>query len=134
MKKLKSELDDWGRPEYQRTDLDELVRGKYANTQLEFSEIVRLLVACIGEDEHIHFSHHSVGNYMERHRAGDWTYEIDNANQIVMRYWLNEHANIEELIPSPPVITKPSERTELQILLLKHLRALKRKVSNQNIP
>jgi hypothetical protein len=26
----KSELNDWGRPEYQRSDLGELVRGKYA--------------------------------------------------------------------------------------------------------
>ena len=25
-----SELNDWGRPEYKRGDLDELVRGKYA--------------------------------------------------------------------------------------------------------
>jgi len=30
MKKAKSELNDWGRPEYQRSDLGELVRGKYA--------------------------------------------------------------------------------------------------------
>src|SRR5262245_46894834 len=32
MKKIKTELDDWGRPEYSRSDLGELVRGKYANT------------------------------------------------------------------------------------------------------
>jgi hypothetical protein len=30
MKRAKSELNDWGRPEYKRTDLGELVRGKYA--------------------------------------------------------------------------------------------------------
>lgn len=30
MKKAKSELDDWGRSEYKRSDLGELVRGKYA--------------------------------------------------------------------------------------------------------
>lgn len=30
MKKAKSELKDWGRPEYKRSDFGELVRGKYA--------------------------------------------------------------------------------------------------------
>jgi hypothetical protein len=40
--------------------------------------------------------------------------------------------NIEELISNPPVITKPRERTDLQDLLLKHVRALKEKVANLN--
>ncbi|HEY0430651.1 MAG TPA: hypothetical protein VGC61_02500 [Pyrinomonadaceae bacterium] len=31
MKKSKSELNDWSRPEYKHTDLGEVVRGKYAN-------------------------------------------------------------------------------------------------------
>lgn len=31
MKKGKSELNDWLRPEYKRSDLGELVRGKYAS-------------------------------------------------------------------------------------------------------
>jgi hypothetical protein len=30
MKKAKSEIDDWGRTEYKRSDFGELVRGKYA--------------------------------------------------------------------------------------------------------
>jgi hypothetical protein len=30
MKKVKSEINDWGRSEYKRSDLGELVRGKYA--------------------------------------------------------------------------------------------------------
>lgn len=30
MKKAKSELNDWGRPEYKRSDFGLLVRGKYA--------------------------------------------------------------------------------------------------------
>jgi hypothetical protein len=132
MKKIKTESDDWGRPEYQRSDFGELVRGKYANTQVEFSELVRLLLACIGEDESIGFQHHSIGNYMAQHRAGDWTYEIDNSNQIMLRYWLSEEANVEELISNPPVITKPSERTELQHVLIKHFGALKEKVANLN--
>jgi hypothetical protein len=31
MKKAKSELNDWARPEYKRSDLGEVVRGKYAS-------------------------------------------------------------------------------------------------------
>ncbi len=31
MKKAKSELNDWSRPEYKRSELGEMVRGKYAN-------------------------------------------------------------------------------------------------------
>jgi len=133
MKKIKSESDDWLRPEYDRSDLGELVRGKYANTQIEFSELVRLLLVCIGEDEGIRFQHQSIG-YMAKHRPGDWTYDINDGNQITMRYWLSEHANVEELISNPQVITKPSQRTELQNLLLRHVRALKEKIGNQNIP
>ena len=30
MQKAKSELNDWGRPEYKRSDFGPLVRGKYA--------------------------------------------------------------------------------------------------------
>lgn len=30
MKRARSELNDWGPPEYKRSDLGELVRGKYA--------------------------------------------------------------------------------------------------------
>jgi len=30
VKKAKSELNDWGRPEYKRSDFGKLVRGKYA--------------------------------------------------------------------------------------------------------
>lgn len=129
MKKVKTELDDWLRPEYKRSDLGELVRGKYANTEVEFSEAVRLLLSCIGEVEHIHFSHHSVGRYGEQRRAGDWTFEIDIGNQITLRYWLSEHANVEELVSNPPAITKPAERTEFQDLLVKHVRALKDKAA-----
>ena len=29
MKNIKSELNDWGRPEYKRSDFGEIVRGKY---------------------------------------------------------------------------------------------------------
>jgi hypothetical protein len=31
MKKVKTELNDWSRPEYKRSDLGKVVRGKYAS-------------------------------------------------------------------------------------------------------
>jgi hypothetical protein len=37
MKRAKSELNDWSRPEYKRADLGELVRGKYAKRMRELS-------------------------------------------------------------------------------------------------
>jgi len=43
MKKGKeSELNDWGRPEYKRADLGELVRGKYAKRIRESTNVVVL--------------------------------------------------------------------------------------------
>jgi len=42
MKKAKSESNDWGRPEYERSDLGELVRGKYTKRLGESSNIVVL--------------------------------------------------------------------------------------------
>ena len=43
MKKAKkSELNDWGRPEYKRSDLGELVRGKYAKRIRESTNVVVL--------------------------------------------------------------------------------------------
>jgi hypothetical protein len=43
MKKAKdSELDDWGKAEYKRSDLGELVRGKYAKRIRESTNVVVL--------------------------------------------------------------------------------------------
>ncbi len=42
MKKSKSELNDWGRPEYKRLDFGELVRGKYAKRLRESTNVVIL--------------------------------------------------------------------------------------------
>ena len=42
MKKAKSELNDWGRPEYKRSDFGELVRGKYAKRVRESTNVVLL--------------------------------------------------------------------------------------------
>lgn len=119
MKKAKSELNDWGRPEYKRSDFGELVRGKYATTQIDFAELTALLLACIGEDEGIKFTHHSIGNYLTEHNSGDWTYEIDNANQITLRYWPNSLGSVSETISNLPCIMTSKESAELQDALLK---------------
>lgn len=42
MKKAKSELNDWGRPEYKRSDFGEMVRGKYAKRISESTNVVVL--------------------------------------------------------------------------------------------
>ena len=42
MKKKKSELNDWLRPEYKRSDLVKLVRGKYANQLRSATNVVVL--------------------------------------------------------------------------------------------
>jgi len=38
----KSELNDWGRPEYKRADLGDLVRGKYAQRIRESTNVIVL--------------------------------------------------------------------------------------------
>lgn len=129
MKKIRPEMDDWLRPEYKRSDLAELVRGKYAVTEVEFAQLVELILACIGEEENVQFEHHSEGNYLAGHKLGDWTYEMDNANQIKLRYWLSESTSIAEEISNPPCIMTAQERVELHNLLVDHVRALKTKAS-----
>lgn len=129
MKNIESELNDWGRPVYKRSDFDEIVRGKYATTQVDFAELTALLLAVIAEDEGIKFINHSIGNYLADHRSGEWTYEIDNANQITLRYWLSEFGSIEEAISNPPTVTTPKERSEFQNALLKGIVSLKTKMA-----
>src|SRR5215510_2956137 len=102
MKNIRQDLDDSLRPEYRRSDFGEMVQGKYATTHLDFAELVRLFLTCIGEDEELKFVHRSPSNDLAAHKAGDWTYEIDNANQITLRYWINEFGSIEEPISNPP--------------------------------
>jgi hypothetical protein len=125
MKNIKSELDDWGRPEYKRSDFGEMVRGKYAAALVDFTELTALLLAVIGEDDGIKFTRHSLGNSLADHHVGDWTYEIDNGNQITLRYWLSEFGSIEESISNPTCVTTPKDRTELQDALLKGVMSLK---------
>jgi hypothetical protein len=125
MKNIKSELEDSMRPDYKRSDFGEMVRGKYAATQVDFAELTALLLSVIGEDDGIKFLHHSVGNYLADHHFGDWTYEMDNANQITLRYWLDSQRNVSEEISIPPCVMTPKERAELQDALLKGVRSLK---------
>jgi hypothetical protein len=130
MKNIRQDLDDALRPEYKRSDFGEMVTGKYSATQVEFAEIVDLFLTCIGEDEGIKFTHHSPGNQFADHQPGDWTYEMDNANQITLRYWRSEFGNVEEPLSNLPCVTTAEERSELQALLLKHVRALKNTVKS----
>ena len=129
MKNIRPEVDDSLRPEYKRSDFGELIRGKYAVTEVEFGELLHSLVACIGEDEDIKFMHHSVGNCMADHKLGDWSYETDNASQITLRYWLSEFASVEEAITNPTSVMTPQDRAELQNALSKGVRDLRTKVT-----
>jgi len=129
MKNLRQNLDDSLRPEYKRSDFGEMVQGKFADTQLEFAELVSLLIACIGEDEGLKFIHHSPANCSAGHKSGDWSYELDDANQITLRYWINEIRNIAERISNPPNITTPQERSDLHTLILRYVWILKNRVA-----
>lgn len=131
MKSIRQNLDDSLRSEYKRSDFGELVQGKHAATQLAFAELVRLLLACVGEDEGLNFVHHSVGKPAGR-RSGDWTYELDAANKITLRYWSSDSESIEEPISNPPYVNNAQERSELQSLLFNYVRALKTRVETFN--
>lgn len=129
MKNISQDLDEL-RPEYQRSDFGEMVRGKYAVIDLELSEFARLLIPCIGEDEKLKFIKHS-GTSPAGRKSGDWTYEIDAEDQITLRYWLDELTNIEEPISNSPHVNTPQQRTELQSLVEKHVRNLRARVTER---
>ena len=124
MKNIRQQDGDSLQREYRRSDFGEMTRGKYATTQVEFSELVRLLFACIAEDVGLKFDHHRAS-----HKRGDWTYELDNANQITLRYWLSEFGSIEEPISNPPCVSTPKERSDLQSLFMTHVLALMNRVN-----
>lgn len=129
MKNIRSEIDDSLRPEYKRSDFGELVRGKHAVSQVEVAQLVHLLISCIGEDEYVKFIHHSIGNYLADHKPGDWTYEIDNANQVTLRYWVSEFTSVDEVLSNPTTGMTPKDRAELQNALLEGVMNLKTKVA-----
>lgn len=129
MKNIEADPEDTLRPEYKRSDFGEIIQGKYATTQVDFHQLTEALLACIGEDEGVKFMHHSTGNRLANHKSGDWTYEIDNANRITLRYWLSEFGSLEEAISNPPVVMTPRERTDLQQALFKGVTDLRAKVA-----
>jgi hypothetical protein len=124
---IRQDFGDSLRAEYTRSDFGEMVQGKYADTQVKFAELLRLLLTCVGEDEEVNFIHYA-GDQLAGHKQGDWTYEIDNANHVTLRYWLNEFRTVEEPISNPPYVTTPEERSDLQKLILDHVRILKARV------
>ena len=128
MKNIKQDIGDSLRPEYQRSDFGEMVRGKYAKKQVDFAELVPLLLGCIGEDEGLTFMHYSPGKLAANRQPGEWTYEIDEADQITLRYWCTEDQSHKEVIVNPPHVTDSHGRSELQTLLQNHVRALKTRV------
>ena len=117
------------RPEYKRSDFGELIRGKYATTQIELNQLVEVLLACIGENVGVQFVHHSIRDRLANHINGDWTYEIDNGNQITLRYWMSEFSSLEETISNPSNVMTPKERSELQEVLENGVMSLGKKVS-----
>ena len=131
MKNIEVDPEDTLRPEYKRSDFGEIIRGKYATTQVDFHQLTGALLACIGEDEGIKFIHHSIGNYLADHHSGEWTYEIDNANRITLRHWLDSLRNVSEQISNLPCVMTPKERSELQSALLEGVKKLKAKVSDK---
>ena len=58
MKNIKNDLSDSLRREYSPSDFGEMVRGKHAMTQLQFADLVSLLLACVAEEEGLKFIHH----------------------------------------------------------------------------
>jgi len=131
MKNLRQNPDDSLRPEYKRSDFGEMIQGKFAYTPFPFAAFVSVLIACIGEDEGLKFIHHSPGKFFAGHKSGEWSYEIDNADQITLRYWIGEFSNIAEPISNSSSITTPQERSNLQDLILRHVQVLKNKVAQQ---
>lgn len=71
---------------------------------------------------------HSTSNRLADHKSGDWTYEIDNANQVTLRYWVSEFDSIEEAVSKPPSVMTPNDKRELHDALFKGLMDLKTKV------
>ena len=128
MKNFSKDIDDSLRSEYQRSDFGEMARGKYAASKVEVAELVRLLLACIGDDEGMTFIHHLPTDSLSR-SSGDWTYEFDDADQLTLRYWLSECGNIEERISRVPPVNTAQDRSDLQNFLLDHVRTLKQRAS-----
>ena len=128
MKNIKQDDDDL-LPEYDRSFFANAVRGKYANAEFEFAGVARALIYCVAELERLRFTDESEVDDCDR-RPGDWTYEIDKANRITLRYWVSKFSTIEEpMAGTNPSSITPKQSEELQKLLTTHIQALKAKVA-----
>lgn len=125
MKNLRPDFNDSLRPEYRRSDFGKMVRGGYAPTQVEFAELVSLLMACIGEDEGVTLTKQSINN--SPGSQGDWTYEINEGNQITLRYWNTEFGSLQESITYPTSISTYQQMSDLKTLIQEHFRSLQLK-------
>ena len=128
MKNIRHDDSDSLRAEYKRSDFGEMVRGKYADAQVALPELVRLLLACIGEDAGLKFMSRSPGHNLAGHTRGEWTYEVDDAHQITLRYWLSKFSSMEESISNLPDVITAREESDLHSLLLNHVQALRARV------
>ncbi len=126
---VESQIDEL-RPEYKRSDFGKFVRG--AVTQVEFAERVAILLACIGEEENLKFVLRSFASVPANHQRGDWTYEIDNSNQVTLRYWLNSLRNIEVNVTNPLCIFTAEDNNNLIDALTTGVRSLKAKVADHS--
>ena len=127
---VESEIDEL-RPEYKRSDFGKFVRG--AVTQVEFAERVALMLACIGEEEEVHFRRRSEGNYRDQPNASDWTFEISHSdNQITLRYWLGGWENISEQLSNPPCISTAEDNSNLINALVSGVKTLKASVADRS--
>ena len=131
MKNIKSELFDSLRSEYQRSDFGEIVRGKYAATQVDFHQLTNVLLTSIGEDEGVKILDQSMGQPLTPHQPGDWKYKIDKAQLITLRFWLSEFASIDQPLSNPTNVITSRDRRELQAALLKGMTVLRKKVALQ---
>ncbi len=126
MKNIKPDVDDSLRQEYSRSDFGKMVQGKFAVSEFEFAPLVELLIACVGEDEGLTII--LEGSNQTGHSSGEWSYELDNASQITLRYWVSEFKNIEEQISNPSSVNSANESANLQTLIQKHVQILKSRV------
>jgi len=129
MKNIKPDFEDSLRPEYKRSDFGELVQGKFATAQVDLLELTGLLLTCIGEDEGIKFRFQSHGHDLADHLQGSWTYEVDNHNQVILRYWQSSQISLAENVSNPVAVTNAEERKELQAALANAVKNLKAKIS-----
>lgn len=125
MKNFKEDWTDTLRPEYKRSDFGEFTIGKYANIPVDFAEMARLLLVCLGEDEGLHF--HNAAN-LTVPKPGDWTYSFDVPNQMRLSYWIDTHTRIDETVTGPLKVSSPKESANLRDLIHDRFNVIKESI------